>query len=349
MRREAGHIKKIITVLFSAALIFVMFINSPRYGRAQAVQVKLICPEVSDIYDVCTLRGTIAERGRENLYAEAVSTVEKVYVSIGERVSAGQPLMRLRSSEGVEELSRAVFADMERRISELLDSGGETEEAEEYREALMSVMAEAVDIYERDEPEMCAEYTLCSPTDGIVMSVAEEGGKVSPLLPCAAVSDMSRLILTADASEEDAVNIKEGMSCTVSVSAFNASFAGKVRTVMPYARKSGLFTTSPEIKTRVLIDIYSAEETEIRPGYSAQAKLTTNHRGSCLLIPYEAVGQDERGEYVMKISGGRTQKAYVETGAELDEQVQICAGVAAEDILVANAGELQEGQRISVK
>ncbi|MBQ9535606.1 MAG: efflux RND transporter periplasmic adaptor subunit [Clostridia bacterium] len=338
-----------MTVLLSAAVIFAMYMNSPYKERTEAVQIKCIRPEVSDIYDVCTVRGTIVEQGRQNLYADSAALVEEIYVSLGEYVREGQPIMRMRPADDRNEASRAAFSEMERRIDELMENSADAEEAESLRDELLSVMAEVVDMQENTVGKSAEPYTLHSPADGIVMSLAEAGSRVLSFIPCAAISDMSKLALRADVSEEDAASICEGMRCTVSVKAFDASLGGEVKTVMPYARQSGLFTAAQEVKTRVVIDLIGAESAGIRPGYSAQARLTANYRPACLLLPYEALGQDGRGEYVMKISGGRVQKTYVETGAELDEQVQICSGISERDLLAASVEDIEEGQMILIK
>ena len=72
-----------------------------------------------------------------------------------------------------------------------------------------------------------------------------------------------------------------------------------------------------------------------------RAEITTGARRNMLTVPYEAVRQDERNvEYVYLAQGSRAVRRNIVTGVELLEGVEVKEGLAAGDLVIADAAKV---------
>ena len=99
-----------------------------------------------------------------------------------------------------------------------------------------------------------------------------------------------------------------------------------------------------------ILKIVDADGT-LRPGYSANAKIFVDEKESAVILPYEAVRQEERSEYVYVIGeDGRAHRRDVSTGYALSEAVEIAAGLVPGDLVVLSSGDaLFDGALIEVR
>ena len=79
----------------------------------------------------------------------------------------------------------------------------------------------------------------------------------------------------------------------------------------------------------------------LQDGMTVSATLTVSSPQELLTVPYEAIGQDARGEYVWTVARGRTVRTSVTTGVELECAVAVTAGLRPGVPVIADA------QRIS--
>lgn len=79
----------------------------------------------------------------------------------------------------------------------------------------------------------------------------------------------------------------------------------------------------------------------LQDGMTVSATLTVSSPQELLTVPYEAIGQDARGEYVWTVARGRTVRTSVTTGVELECAVAVTAGLRSGVPVIADA------QRIS--
>ena len=70
--------------------------------------------------------------------------------------------------------------------------------------------------------------------------------------------------------------------------------------------------TAVEVKIKI-----DSPDDILKQGYTASVKLITSEPSTMSLVPYEAVNQDDNGEYVYILRDGKAEKLYVETGAEV--------------------------------
>jgi hypothetical protein len=84
----------------------------------------------------------------------------------------------------------------------------------------------------------------------------------------------------------------------------------------------------------------------IRSGYTAEAVIAVNEPREMLLVPYEAINQDERGEYVLVLIGNTAVRRDIVTGMELREGAEILAGVREADRLILKPENYSENMLV---
>lgn len=327
--------KRILLLLATAGCIFGMYWFSPYHQPERAV-VELIQPQISDIRDMVILQGKITDRAPIRLYAEGPAAVAEVYVTPGQKVRAGQPLLRLEptSSEyDTQEVVAAAMAPLQQAVEM-----GDLAAAKELADDLL--------LYQAPEKSVIQTkvYQLYSPVDSIVMEVRSQAGEaVTGLLPCVLLCDTRNLIIEAQADEDTISLLREDLTCDITVPAFQTKvLQGRVANIMPYAQQSGLLNGSSSAKTTLQIAVEDAAS--LRPGYRAEVKVITNYKQASLLLPYEAVMQDDNGrEYVKVVEGNTVVRRFIQTGSELEHQVEVVEGIDRQDVLLRWPNTVQEG------
>ncbi len=338
-------LRSLLSIILTISIIAAMNIIAARNANESIVEVETAALTTVDMYDTLTLRGKIIELCREPIYAKQSCIVVNSNAAVGKKVTAGEYLMRLKPIENAAAAGQAVYSDLQQAVESFADaiiaSGGED------IESAASGLADSLYALETPGTQSQDEIFIYSPIDGIVMQAVAAGDTVSPVLPCVIVSDMSRLALSALVSEHSVASIKESMECTVNADAFGGEYPGKISTIMPYARQTGMLGQSQEVKTEVIVAIES--NNSLRPGYSASARVITSVTKDALVVPYQAIGQDDSGEYVMLLKNAAAKKVYISTGTELEDKTQILSGVGESDILIMHPEQLKNGQRVTVK
>lgn len=335
--------KKILLIAATVCVIVGIYWASPYREAQRQPVVQLIRPEVNTIQDTVTLQGNIVDPYRKKLYASGASRVLEICVSQGEAVKNGQLLMRLQRTEDMQsEQSAAASALVE--LKDTLESGAFSE-----AETMLESIIDHTSVSERASAGKQV-YELYSPCDGMVMEIsAHSGDEISGLLPCMEITDLKELQIEATAGEGVIGLLKPQMTCRISVPAFSLEgLRGTIWQIAPYAQETGILTGTTATETTVYITPENAEE-DLRPGYRASAKVIVSVRENAILLPYEAITQDEAGnEYVLKVEDGQIVKKNIVTGAELESTVEICSGVEPGDLIISQPSSEWEGEQITV-
>lgn len=122
--------------------------------------------------------------------------------------------------------------------------------------------------------------------------------------------------------EQDISKVTAGQTAEITGNAFpGITYSGEVEKISDIASK---IQTGNVQKTAVEVKIKINEPYgELKHGYTAAVKLITSQPGIMTVLPYEAVNQDDAGEFVYIFSGGRAYKRYIETGREFSSGVEL--------------------------
>lgn len=334
-------VKKILLLAITGAVIAGCYVVSPYANQKKETVTQLIQPEINTIQDMVTLHGSVIDPERKKLYAKGNSYVSRIYVSEGETVKAGQLLMKLeRCNSAATEQTAAVSA-----LVQLMDTieSGDLQEAETMLQDMITAGSLNED-HNREEQH----YSLFSPCDGLVLKLsAKQGDIINQFLPCIEITQPERLQIKVAAGEEIIGTLATNMACMITVPAFSLKqVPGILSQIEPYAQETGAFTGNSVTQTNVYITptVYSKD---LRPGYRASAKVIVSKRENVLLLPYEAILQDEEGEeYVLCIQNDLILRKNVSTGAELENQVEVLEGIEADTWVLQNPKAEWEGEEM---
>lgn len=341
--------KSVFAAFLCAVIILCMYLVSPYRESTQINTVPAVLPVCMGVTDYVLLRGALVEQARQNLYANGPAIVEALYVKPGDKVTRGQPLLRLVPLSSGQPSTGALYEDVQSAVSQIspdsASAGGEA-----LNDELAAIVSSAVTGLSQSGGQMESQpYLLYSPMDGVIMKLnCAAGQEISGILPCVAVSDLTQLAIQAQVSESLVSRISEGMECAITVDALTGEdvLNGRIQSILPYGRQTGTFVQAGEIKTDVLISI-SDLDGRLKPGYSALAKAVVNRKPEALIVPYSCVAQDDmQKEYVMAVENGRAIKYYITTGYELEEGIEVVSGIHADQILIRDPEMVEHGERV---
>ena len=146
------------------------------------------------------------------------------------------------------------------------------------------------------------------------------------------------LEMRADVAEGDLARLATAQTVALHFAGDPAQRPGLVRLIEP----------SIDINTRMgRARISLTDATGIRPGMFAQAQILVAER-SGLAVPITALGVAEGRAFVLRVTGTTANRVEVETGIRDGAWVEITAGLAAGDLLVAKAGAfVRDGDTIT--
>ncbi len=133
--------------------------------------------------------------------------------------------------------------------------------------------------------------------------------------------------------EQDISKVKLGQPAEITGDAFpGITYIGTVDKIADIA---GKIQSGGTQKTVVEVTVNVQEPDDIlKHGYTAIVKLCTSEPSIMEILPYEAINQDDNGEFVYILRNGRVYKRYVETGRELSGGVELKTSIASDENII---------------
>lgn len=304
-----------LTLAASAAILF-----AGRMAKNSILQVGVdkLEPLPEEEAVICT--GKVESIANGSVYAPVSAITKQIYVKAGDKVRVGQALMLVSvptSGEGEDDLQQA--------YASYLNSGLST-----------------------SKPE--TTQTLVAPTSGTVtsISVTRPGYYVDPSKPAVVIKSATGLQVRLNVNESQISGIQEGQKAEITGVGFKDSvYSGTVKEIASEA-KQVVTTTGQQTVIEVVVSVDDPGK-DIKPGFTAKAKIITSSNSSVLIAPYEAVQADEDGsEYVFRVVGGKAVKTPIETGREFDAGFEVLKGLSAGDRVVTDSEQVSDGAHVLV-
>ena len=330
--------------------------------------------------------GYVTPRRRATVAAKITARVNEMLADEGMRVEAGQVLARLDDSDAKVRLASAIadrdamaatlgdlqvnLANAERELKrhdELFRRGLIAEQQADIArtsvasfKARIALVREQVNASEAKIRMAQQDIDNCivrAPFDGIVVSKdAQRGEMVSPISAgggftrtgIATLVDMSSLEIEVDVNESYIARVREGQPLTAVLDAYpDWQIPAKVRTVIPTADRQ-----KATVKVRATFD---ALDPRILPDMGVKVTFlgdapTKAAAAGRVLVPKTAILIDGGKSTVFVVRDGRVERRAVSVGQTRATDQEVTAGlVEGEQIVVAGAKDLQDGQRVIVK
>jgi len=375
--------------LLVVALVVIPLLALALYGflreEPAEVQVTAVRADTGGRPALLNASGYVTPRRRATVAAKITARVNEIFADEGMRVEAGQVLARLDDSDARVRLASAIadrdamaatlgdlrvnLANAERELKrnedlftrgliaeQQIDTARTAVESFKARVALAREQVRASDAKIEMAKQDIDNCIVRAPFAGIVVSKdAQRGEMVSPISAgggftrtgIATLVDMSSLEIEVDVNESYIARVRDGQPVTAVLDAYpDWRIPAKVRTVIPTADRQKatvkVRATFDKLDPRILPDM------GVKVTFLGDAP-TTRAAGR-VLVPKTAI-RDERGTpTVFVIREGRAERRAVKQGDARGTEIEVLAGLSdGEQIVVAGAKELRDGQRVSVK
>jgi membrane fusion protein (multidrug efflux system) len=333
------------------------------------VDVAAVKAASGTIESALELSGNLVPRARVGLKPRVPGAIERVLVDIGATVREGQPVATIDRREidaqadamaasvnvakaGLESaeaaLANAVLElDRARNLFEKgalprqrLDAAETANRAALAQRELARASQAQADAALRRAREVQRDTTLVSPVAGHVVERNYDAGAIPGDLPVVVVADLRVLKLEAGVSELEAGRLRVGMPAEVIVQARPGE-----------THRGELAAIAPEVNERnrhfrIEIRVPNADA-GLLSGMYATARIITASSSDGVIVPREAVTTRAGQRVVLKVDGQTVAAAPVTEGLADGQRVQIVQGLAAGDVVVADARrQLSDGARV---
>jgi RND family efflux transporter MFP subunit len=292
--------------------------------RNSIVQVSVVKVSPLTVENSVTCSGRVERVSSRSVYAPSAAIVNHVYAKVGDKVTAGQSLMEIEVPSS-QQTSTVNYA-------------------ENYENLLNQYSGQSSDQILKE----AATQTITAPTSGEITSVSVSNQSfVQPGNAVMVISDdLDALQVRLSVNESQISAIKVGQKAIITGVGFkDTSYSGTVKSISSDA-KQVTSTTGQETVVEVIVSVNKPGD-DIKPGYTAKAKITTSQDSNVLIAPYEAVRADKDGnEYVFKLNGKRAVKTAVVTNKEFDNGFQVTSGLSQNDQIIANPDIVSNGTHV---
>ena len=331
-------IKKILTLTLVTGMILGVGLL-PEFILNSMSRVTIVTPRLSEYTPTVRCSGTVRAEKAYDLLSSGLYEIAEVYVKEGSYVLAGDALAVLKSAENApflvrqaQEQEQQVSADWEQFASLASQYGMSSSDLARLAQAEQAEEVSKI-LTKQDEQIM-----VTSPIDGVVMGdLPAIGTVVTQGNILCSIQNRSTYLVTAEIAERDVEKVMVGDKVIITGSGFGGeTCTGVVERISTTAKK---ILNGSTYNTVVCADIRITEfPSAMRPGYDVKVIIITGDEEKLVLLPYDAVCQDnENKEYVWISLNGKIEKRQIITGLELADGVQILDGISpGEAVAVMN-------------
>ncbi|MFL5501635.1 MAG: efflux RND transporter periplasmic adaptor subunit [Gemmatimonadaceae bacterium] len=346
-------------ILVALLVLFAIFSRSKGDNASAAETTKTetltVGPEniavatTSSIMSGPALSGTLEPEREAVLRAQVPGSVLQTYADQGQAVGAGTPLARIDAT-GIQDAYTSARAQVVaaknaadiathdlQRNEKLLTAGAVAErDMEQSRRASIAAQAALQDANSRlaTAERQYRSTTVTSPFGGIVSErPVSAGDVVQPGTALFTVVDPSSMRLEASVPAEQLSLIRVGVPVVFTVSGYpGRQFVGHIARVNP--------TADPTTRqVRIYVSIPNAGRTLVG-GLFATGRMSSDTKTG-LVVPSSAVDVRGTAPFVMRVKGGKVEKAPVQLGLQdkSSETYEILSGLQAGDTVLLGAAQ----------
>ena len=294
--------------------------------------------------------GGVVEAVSEAFISPEVSgQIQKVYVSEGERVRAGQLLASINSDitkSQIDEVQNSldyaqVVYEKQKRLwdqgigSEMqyLSARNNVESLEKRMEILKAQLQMA---------------RITSPVDGIVDEIFKKEGELAmPGGQLMQIVNLDQVYINADVAESYLSSIRVGEQVQVAFPAYP-----ELKMEIPIHRKGNVI--NPDNRTFTVQLKLSNPDKMLKPNILARIFINDFSSDTALTVPASLIKQDLTGSYVYVVDndGGKmvARKAYIQTGLSYNNSTMVTQGIKpGQRIIVSGYNQVADGTVVEIQ
>lgn len=338
-------------------------------SMATVVDVPVVTASVGAIEAALEISGTLAPRRRIAVKPKLPGTIERMLVNLGDAVAQGQTLATIDRREIDAQADSAIAAvavataalesaeatlanavlehDRAKNLfdkgalpRQRLDAAQTAQRATIAQRNLATANLAQANAALRRARAVQRDTTITSPVTGFVVERNYDAGAIPGDKPIVVVADLREMKLEAGVSEIEAGRLRPGMKAVVSVQAkpgevFNGQLAAISPEVDDRNRHFKIDVRVPNAGRALLSGMY------------ATARLIEAAAATAIVVPKEAVITRHGKRGVQRLQGDTVSFVEVVEGLSDGARVQIVTGLAAGDIVFADARRpIAEGAKV---
>ncbi len=332
-------------LIIAAIVLLVAYFG---YSKIQAQKYKnpaifnpqkdtVVNPQNKTIKSDLTLAGSVNASEIANLRFQNAGKLVWVGVKVGDRVKKYQAIASL-DKEQLKKSLQTQFNNYRTNLSQFWDT------QDKYKDMVISDTIQRIldrtqysldnTVINYEISDMAIkEATLYSPIAGVVTSVDQPltGTNITPTTASFTIINPESVYFKAEIDQAEVPKITVGQKATVQIDAFpETSFDSEI-TYVSFIPVAGQSSTVYEIRFKLPVD---NKNMSYRLGMDGDALITLQQQDEALVIPLDALNDDNGKSFVWIKENDKLSKKYVTTGIENDTEVQILEGLNPNDSVV---------------
>ncbi|MGO4406726.1 efflux RND transporter periplasmic adaptor subunit [Bosea sp. RAF48] len=311
----------------------------------RAVPVEVASVETMTVNEEVEALGTLAADESVIIASEIAGRVVALGFKEGERVKAGQDLVKLDTAILDAELKQALAdlglaRDTNERLRALVQRGSGTQVALDESTARLASSEARVQLAKAK----LAQSTIVAPFSGVVgLRSVGIGDYVSVGKPLIVLTSIDPIKVDFRVPEIYLSRVKVGQPVQVRVDAVpDRTFTGQIFAIDPVVDVNGR-----AIRLRANVP---NGDLALKPGLFARLSITVDQRENAMIIPEMAVVPDGVGKMIYVAENGKARRVAVELGKRLPGKVEVVSGLKpGMQIITAGQMRLRDGSTISIK
>ena len=308
--------KKIINLIIASVALFVV-------GCQSKIEVKVAPIQIGTIVDTVTgvNAGTVYAEQDTELAFGAVGRVQKLHVSLGDKVESGTVLAELENQDlkVTVETSARELARLQNLVTDHAVSKRDLDEAKRIAATASAALEKTI---------------IRAPFSGFIAELNLEVGQlaqITAVIPKAPIRlvDTAPRYIKVQFDEIDLRRIKVGLPCRIKILAVSKeSFSGQIRSVIEFV--SSVKEQDRTAEVEVSID----SESLLPVGASADVEVILNKKENVMLVPARSVLGNKDNRFVYIYDNGKAKKLSIKVGISNFDQVEILEGLKTENLVI---------------
>lgn len=333
--------KKIVLVMAAAVCLIGCGKEEAQTAQQEQERVEVVSTmtlQESEIERTITISTNLQGYLTQNVAPSLTGKIEHIYVEVGDRVQAGDMLVRMDQNQYL--TSKIQLANLEiemGRLEALLETGSVSQQTYDQTKVSYDQLKQNLSFLETNT-------YVKAPFEGVVAAKTYEDGELYGGQPIVVLTQVKKLKALIAVPESYYPLVKEGMRLTVKSDIYpDESFPATVEVVYPT-----IDAASHTFQCKVVIP--NAKE-RLRPGMYVTTTLALGKENT-IVVPYQSVekliGSNER--YVFINENGRAKRVSVQLGQRFDENIEIIAPEiqAGVEYIYLGQHKLVDGVKIKV-
>ena len=224
-----------------------------------------------------------------------------------------------------------IYADVSGKVTSVLVSKGDMVEK---GQTIAYVSQNKAGYSYQDSP-------VVSTVSGEVLTLnVAQGDNITTAEAVAGILTDSGLKIQTEVPERYIAVLEEGNTSPFTVRSYPEKvYEGRLSYIAPVVDTS---TRTVEIELSV-----EGDDDGLMPGMAATVSLAVESVSDVILLPLSAVNEDDSGNYVYVVTGGISEKRYVETGLDDGERIAIFSGLNEGEPVVVS-GSVSDGASVQI-